>query len=266
MTAATTELMDDDEDAYEDDELLPPALEVCQPLQNAYAEFNFTLFGSKLPDDCMITIQRKDKRCMGYFSPKRFAYVGGSDDYVTDVIAMNSEHFRTRSVIEALSTLVHEMVHCWQQHHGKPSRAGYHNKEWAAKMKEIGLQPSNTGMPGGKEVGQRMSHYIINGGKFHKRATGMIEDGLRLPWAELVPEAGRRAPTRVTYICPECSLRMMGKRNVATLGCNCAGQWRLMEEVTEATSQPAPAVLHTTHPPQGMRQLMKGELGEDAWS
>ena len=33
----------------------------------------------------------------------------------------------------------HEMVHAWQQQHGRPGRGGYHNREWAAKMKEIGL-------------------------------------------------------------------------------------------------------------------------------
>jgi hypothetical protein len=58
-----------------------------------------------------------------------------------------------------LSTLVHEMVHVWQQHCGTPSKRGYHNKEWATKMKSVGPQPSSTGMVGGKETGQRMSHY-----------------------------------------------------------------------------------------------------------
>ena len=37
------------------------------------------------------------------------------------------------------------MTHVWQHQHGKPSSRGYHNREWAAKMKAIGLQPSNTG-------------------------------------------------------------------------------------------------------------------------
>jgi hypothetical protein len=39
------------------------------------------------------------------------------------------------------------MVHLWQHHHGKPSRTGYHNKEWATMMKAVGLIPSDTAAP-----------------------------------------------------------------------------------------------------------------------
>jgi hypothetical protein len=45
-----------------------------------------------------------------------------------------------------LSTLVHEMVHVWQETYGNPSRRGYHNRQWAEKMREVGLQPSSTGL------------------------------------------------------------------------------------------------------------------------
>ena len=66
------------------------------------------------------------------------------------------------------SGLVHEMVHLWQFEYGKPSRNGYHNKEWAWKMKEVGMIPSHTGKAGGKETGEKMSHYIERGGRFEK--------------------------------------------------------------------------------------------------
>jgi IS66 Orf2 like protein len=36
-----------------------------------------------------------------------------------------------------------------QNTHGNEPTRCYHDKEFAAKMKEIGLQPSNTGEPGG---------------------------------------------------------------------------------------------------------------------
>ncbi|MCS3273396.1 SprT-like domain-containing protein (plasmid) [Bacteroides fragilis] len=58
------------------------------------------------------------------------------------------------------STLVHEMCHLWQEDFGKPSRNNYHNnKQWATKMIEIGLMPSDFGEPGGKTTGQQMTHY-----------------------------------------------------------------------------------------------------------
>ncbi|SPE34073.1 hypothetical protein SBA3_2090010 [Candidatus Sulfopaludibacter sp. SbA3] len=33
------------------------------------------------------------------------------------------------------------MAHVWQQTHGKPPTRSYHDRQWAAKMKEIGLHP-----------------------------------------------------------------------------------------------------------------------------
>ena len=40
------------------------------------------------------------------------------------------------------------MTHLEQAHFGKPSRNGYHNKEWADLMERVGLMPSDTGAPG----------------------------------------------------------------------------------------------------------------------
>ena len=53
------------------------------------------------------------------------------------------------------------MAHVWQETMGEPSRRGYHNRQWAEKMREVGLQPTSTGEPGGMETGQAVTHYII---------------------------------------------------------------------------------------------------------
>ena len=66
-----------------------------------------------------------------------------------------------RDDIEWHSTLVHEMCHLWQEDFGKPSRGGYHNRQWADKMIQVGLMPTDTGEPGGQLTGQRVTHYII---------------------------------------------------------------------------------------------------------
>jgi hypothetical protein len=58
------------------------------------------------------------------------------------------------------------MVQVWQHNRGTAPKRGYHNKEWAAKMKTVGLYPSNSGMVGGRETGQQMTHYIIPHGVF----------------------------------------------------------------------------------------------------
>ncbi len=35
-------------------------------------------------------------------------------------------------------------------------------------MERVGLMPSDTGQPGGRKVGQSMTHYIITGGAFDR--------------------------------------------------------------------------------------------------
>jgi predicted SprT family Zn-dependent metalloprotease len=78
---------------------------------------------------------------------------------VTDEIALNPSCFKDRADAQIFSTLVHEMVHLWQFHFGSSSRSGYHNREWADRMEQLGLMPSYTGEPGGERTGQRVTHY-----------------------------------------------------------------------------------------------------------
>jgi len=88
----------------------------------------------------------------------------GGADLETDEIALNSGTFAQRTDEEILSTLVHEMVHHWQGHFGKPGRGRYHNHQWADKMEALGLVPTHTGLPGGRKVGQLVTHSIVAGG------------------------------------------------------------------------------------------------------
>ena len=84
---------------------------------------------------------------------------------------MNPDTFTGRTDEEILSTLAHEMAHVWQQTHGKPPRRSYHDRQWAAKMKEIGLQPSTTGAA--RRQGNRPERYALH----HPRRR--LREGLR---------------------------------------------------------------------------------------
>lgn len=90
---------------------------------------------------------------------------------VVHEIAMNPQYFHIGDK-EAHSTLVHEMVHAWREDFGELNRKGgkgsrgYHDKVWGRKMIEIGLIPSHSGHPGGRQTGTQMSHYIRKGGPF----------------------------------------------------------------------------------------------------
>jgi predicted SprT family Zn-dependent metalloprotease len=196
-----------------------PTEATYEAFQTAFDHFNRALFDGKLPP-CLITLQRRDKRTMGYLWADRFGAIGGSEK--TAELAMNPHHFHARDLRDTLSTLAHEMVHLRQLVAGKPSRTGYHNKEWAGMMKEVGLYPSSTGQPGGKEVGQKMTHYIVEGGPFTAAFDSLAADGFSIPWGELVPGAGEdgegeegegdeNKSNRVKYMCGGCEAKVWGK-------------------------------------------------------
>lgn len=166
-----------------------PTPEAYAELQQAFDHFNSQLFDGQLPS-CLITLQR-EKRTYGYFSKAQFVRRSGER---TDEIAMNPAFFAVRSVRETLSTLAHEMVHQWQFHFGKPGRRGYHNLQWAAKMEEVGLMPSSTGQPGGKRVGERMTHYVASNGRFDVACAALLTPGFRLSWVDRFPAARPVSP------------------------------------------------------------------------
>lgn len=169
--------------------------------------FNLALFGGALR--AVILNFSRHANTLGFFAPLRWER--GST--VTHEISLNPAYLKSRSPREVASTLVHEMAHLWQQENGKPSRRGYHNKEWAEKMETLGLMPSSTAAPGGDRTGQRVSHYIIEGGAFARAFDAMPAECL-LPWTcEELGGAGKKKPLRskVKFTCPGCEANAWGK-------------------------------------------------------
>jgi SprT-like family len=187
--------------------LTNPTHRTYTSLDAAYGHFNRELFDGQLPA-CLITMQRH-KGAFGYFSGERFASTENPQD-VTDEIALNPAHFAGRTTDKTLSTLVHEMVHLWQHHFGKPSRTGYHNKDWAIKMRAVGLIPSDTAQPGGKETGQKVSHYIEKGGRFERACTAYLATGAAFLYQdragdeEAAKARKKKAASKTKFTCPQC--------------------------------------------------------------
>lgn len=142
-------------------------------LSDCYDRLNAALFGSGL-GGCVLTFEDKGQH-FGYYRPEGFVARDGAKR--KDEICLNPRHFLTNSGdLELLQTLAHEMCHQWQEHCGTPSRSNYHNREWAAKMRLIGLVPSSTGKPGGRETGQTMADYPQEGGIFLAAAGAILKD------------------------------------------------------------------------------------------
>ncbi|MDQ2840171.1 MAG: SprT-like domain-containing protein [Acidobacteriota bacterium] len=142
-------------------------------------------------------------RAKGYFAPERFA--GRVENTTAHELALNPDVFTGRSDELILSTLVHEMAHVWQQTHGTLPRRCYHDKEWAAKMKEISLQPSTTGEPGGKET-RSERHALPDFGRC--LCPRLCEAGrywLQLNWQSVPFDRGERqkkVARKTKYTCP----------------------------------------------------------------
>ncbi len=202
---------------------IKPTKETYERLQQAHEYFNKALFGSALPH-ALITFQRR-KGSFGYFAGARFENEAGRK---ADEIALNPGHFGSRSQKDLLSTLVHEMAHQWQRHEGQPGRGRYHNREWAEKMKALGLQPSDTGVEGGRETGESLGHYIVAGGPFDAAADRLLGKGFALSWKDApIPSAvtgeggaepeATKAGKRVRYACPKCDLKAWAKHDARLL-------------------------------------------------
>lgn len=195
-----------------------PTLDQFRAYQVAYDYFNGELFDAQLKP-CLLNFRGKHKRNMGLFWPRRWVRVGGG---VTHEIALNPDVL-DRPLADTFSTLVHEMVHQWQEDYATPPRGGYHDREWAAKMLAVGLVPSDTGKPGGKQTGQQMSHFIDPDGPFQRALDRMPAD-VRLPWLSgglsAVPKPPSKNKLKVKYTCT-CGQTVWGKAEMTVICGEC---------------------------------------------
>lgn len=210
---------------------MKPTLAQFTGYQAAYDYFNRKLFGGKLRP-CILNFSR-GRRFYGFFAPDRW------EDSKTKVheITLNPDWLQ-RPLIKSFATLVHEMCHQWQRDFGNPSRSGYHNWEWAEKMESVGLIPSDTGEPGGKKVGQSVTHYIAPHGPFQK-AFDQMPKKISLPWRsgtdtgddeqKKAKKKKAKARNKVKYTCPGCATNVWGKPGLLIVCGECDVEFILLE-------------------------------------
>src|SRR5216683_2447085 len=99
------------------DSLRPnPTRKTYGALDYVYDYFNKRLFRNELRH-CLITMQRRRTAC-GFFASARFISHDRSD--VSDEIGLDPRYWGPpHTDTENLSTIVHEMMHLWQFHHGR---------------------------------------------------------------------------------------------------------------------------------------------------
>jgi predicted SprT family Zn-dependent metalloprotease len=200
---------------------IAPTREQFDAFELMFAHFNRSLFDGSLPP-VILNFSRKP-HTHGFFAPLRWAR--GSD--LRHEISLNPASLN-RAPAAVASTLAHEMVHLWQHTNGKPSRTGYHNREWADHMDSIGLIPSSTGAPGGARVGQRVTHYIAPGGRFELAFQAL--GGIALPWSCDEPADATKTRTaaknKIKYSCPSCEANVWGKPELSIVCGECDEHFR----------------------------------------
>ena len=98
-------------------------------LTEAHAELNAQFFGGTLKP-ITIRVSRRMKRKLGHYS---LASAGHSAD-----VAIARRHIRRDAWEDVIHTLLHEMVHQWQQESGVPVA---HDRAFRAKARAVGIDP-----------------------------------------------------------------------------------------------------------------------------
>ena len=203
--------------------LLTPTMVHYAEFQRAFDWYNQRLFepnfGQILPN-VLIVMTRKSKT-HGYVAPNR--WVSAEDGETLHELGLNPVDFAEREIEQILSTLVHEMCHVWQVAYGeKVPRKNYHNREWAEAMAEIGLIASNTGEPGGKQVGQGMTHYIDDGGEFTRATAALLDRGWTVPHLDIPEDKAKKKNNRPKYCCTKCEVQAWAKSGTLLFCGSCA--------------------------------------------
>jgi len=107
---------------------------------HAFAEHLNVEFKLDIPE-ISLCLDRLDCHRYGHF---RFGHNGFG---LKGEIALNSRFLiGNRPFWKVLGTLLHEMLHAWQQAHGTPAKGNHHNAEFRAKARELGLVVDENGV------------------------------------------------------------------------------------------------------------------------
>jgi hypothetical protein len=108
----------------------PDDVRLAETLTDWHARLNQERFGGALRP-LVVRVSRRMRARLGHYTPATGA--GDSPE-----IAISRRHLRRHGWKEALDTLVHEMVHQWQDERGLPID---HGATFRRKAREVGIEP-----------------------------------------------------------------------------------------------------------------------------
>jgi hypothetical protein len=89
-------------------------------------------------------------------------------------------------------------------------------------MEEVGLIPSDTGQPGGKKTGQRMTHYVDPDGLFQQAFNQLKNKALKYTPQRATEDDRKtvRRAAKTKYECP-CGNKVWGKAELHLVCVDC---------------------------------------------
>jgi len=142
-------------------------------------------------------------------------------------IAIDTRHLDRDKTHEILGTLLHELLHAWQQLHGRPSKGNYHNDEFCAKALSFGLVVDRHGY----------THYLTGDTPFfsllRKHGIQVPEDPdaeeQEEPEASVTFDVPAQPSKLKLYECP-CGVKVRVGRSRFNAQClDCGGRFALKE-------------------------------------
>jgi len=174
------------------------------------AERMIVEFKLKIPVPCLL-IKRLSRR-YGHFHRGRNGFG------LKDEIAIDEDHIRNSPFWRVCGTLLHELLHSWQEHHGDPSSRNYHNGQLRRKAASLGL--------------------VINKGGHTQYQPGetpffsfLQKHGIEVPAIPPVqePRPSRRGSKLKLFMCP-CEVKVRVGRSRFHARClDCGGEFALQQ-------------------------------------
>ncbi len=97
--------------------------------------------------------------------------------------------------------------------------------------------PSSTGKPGGKRTGDRVSHYIVEGGPFEVACRAFLAKHPGLLWGDRPVDRSGSGGKRSKYVCPEDGVAAWARPGITLL----CGEHPKDEAVPMVELSPRPA-------------------------
>jgi hypothetical protein len=130
-----------------------------------------------------------------------------------------------------------------------------------------GLDPSSTSAPGGREVGQRVGHYVVEGGLFATLWQELEAGGFALRWESAEPSAALRRvraaqrASKTRFRCPGCRANAWARPGTSLLCGRCSRHAVLVRLVDASNAMEHPRDERSVAPSRAYRVRQPSRVG-----